>query len=311
MAKKRIVVAFGQKAFGKSLPEQMQSVKQAAKVVADLIQDGYQVAITHSNAHQVGMIHTAMNEFGKGHENYTKAPMSVCSAMSQGYIGYDLQNAIRQELLQRGIVKTVSTVLTQVIVDPYDDAFYKPVKVVGRYLTEQEAKEEEKNGNYVVEEPGKGYRRIVAAPKPTEIVEIEAIRALLDADQIVIAAGGGGIPVLEQGCHLKGASAVIEKDLISGLLACEVNADSLLILTKVEKAALHYGTEDEKAVDVMTVGEASEYVEQGEFGENSMLPKVQASAAFVAGRDGRTAVITSLEKAHDGLLGKTGTRIVK
>lgn len=309
MAKKRIVVAFGQKAFGKNLPEQKASVKQAAKVVADLVMDGYQVAITHSNAHQVGMIHTAMNEFGKVHQDYTKAPMSVCSAMSQGYIGYDLQNAIREELLSRGIVKTVSTVLTQVIVDPYDDAFYKPIKVVGRYMTEQEAKEEEKNGNYVVEEPGKGWRRIVAAPKPLQIVELDAVRALLDADQIVIAAGGGGIPVMEQGCHLKGASAVIEKDLVSGLLASGVQADSLLILTKVENAALHYGTPEEKAVREMTPKEAEKYIAEGEFGENSMLPKVQASAEFVAGGEGRVAVITSLEKAHDGVQGKAGTRI--
>lgn len=309
MAKKRIVVAFGQRAFGKNLPEQKQSVKQAAKVVADLVQDGYQVAITHSNAHQVGMIHTAMNEFGKVHQDYTKAPMSVCSAMSQGFIGYDLQNAIREELLSRGIMKTVSTVLTQVIVDPYDDAFYKPVKVIGRYMTEQEAKEEEKNGNYVVEEPGKGWRRVVAAPKPLKIVELDAVKALLDADQIVIAAGGGGIPVMEQGCHLKGASAVIEKDYVSGLLASEVQADSLLILTKVENAALHYGTAEEKAVTKMTPEEASQYIASGEFGENSMMPKIQASAEFVAGGEGRTAIITSLEKAHEAINGKAGTRI--
>ena len=310
MAKKRIVVAFGQKAFGKNLPEQKASVKQAAKVVADLVMDGYQVAITHSNAHQVGMIHTAMNEFGKVHQDYTKAPMSVCSAMSQGFIGYDLQNAIREELLTRGIMKTVSTVLTQVIVDPYDDAFYKPIKVIGRYMTEQEAKEEEKNGNYVVEEPGKGWRRIVAAPKPLKIVELDAVKALLDADQIVIAAGGGGIPVMEQGCHLKGASAVIEKDLVSGLLASGVQADSLLILTKVENAALHYGTAEEKAVGEMTPEEARKYIAEGEFGENSMMPKIEASAEFVAGGEGRVAVITSLEKARDGVLGKAGTRIV-
>ena len=163
-----------------------------------MIEEGYQVAITHSNAPQVGMIHAAMNEFGKAHPDYTAAPMSVCSAMSQGYIGYDLQNGIREELLNRGIYRTVSTVLTQVIVDPYDDAFYTPTKVLGRYMNVQEANEERKKGNYVIEESGKGYRRVVSAPNPVKIVELDAVNALLDADQIVIAAGGGGIPVMEQ-----------------------------------------------------------------------------------------------------------------
>ena len=244
--KKRVVVALGHRALGTTLPEQKEAVKKTAKVIADLIEAGYQVAITHSNAPQVGMIHTAMNEFGKVHQDYTAAPMSVCSAMSQGYVGYDLQNGIREELLNRGIYRTVSTILTQVIVDPYDEAFYTPTKILGRYMNVEEANEERKKGNYVVEEPGKGYRRIVSAPNPVSIVEIDAIKALLDADQIVIACGGGGIPVLEQDHHLKGASAVIEKDLTAGKMAEEVDADELIILTSVEKVKINMGRENEE-----------------------------------------------------------------
>ena len=233
MMKKKVVVALGHRALGTTLPEQQIAVKRSAKVIADLVQAGAAVAITHSNAPQVGMIHTAMNEFGKSHENYSAAPMSVCSAMSQGYIGYDLQNSIRAELLRRGIYKPVATVITQVQVDPYDDAFHHPTKVIGRCMTKEEAEAEEEKGNYVVETEG-GYRRIVASPKPQDIIEIDTIRLLMDAGQVVIACGGGGIPVLEQEEELKGASAVIEKDLISGKMAEMVDADELLILTSVE-----------------------------------------------------------------------------
>ena len=256
--KKRVVVALGHRALGTTLPEQQEAVKKTSKVIADLIEDGYQVAITHSNAPQVGMIHTAMNEFGKVHENYTAAPMSVCSAMSQGYIGYDLQNAIREELLNRGIYRTVSTILTQVVVDPYDEAFYTPTKILGRYMNVEEANEERKKGNYVVEEPGKGFRRIVSAPNPVRIVEIDAIKALLDADQIVIACGGGGIPVLEQDNHLKGASAVIEKDLTAGKMAEDTQADELIILTSVDQVKINLGRDNEEALgEISEIGRAS------------------------------------------------------
>lgn len=233
MKRKKIVVALGHKALGTTLPEQKAAVKRSAKVIADLVAAGADVVITHSNAPQVGMIHMAMNEFGKMHTDYSAAPMSVCSAMSEGYIGYDLQNAIRAELLRRGIFKTTSTILTQVEVDPYDDAFNNPVKLIGRTLTKEEADAEEEKGNYVTKTE-EGYRRIVAAPKPQDIVEIDSIRLLLDAGQVVIAAGGGGIPVLPQNEELKGASAVIEKDLTSGLMAEMLNADMLMILTSVE-----------------------------------------------------------------------------
>ena len=210
--KKKVVVALGHRALGTTLPEQQIAVRKTVKSIADLVQDGYQVVITHSNAPQLGMIHTAMNEFGKNHPDYTPAPMSVCSAMTQGYVGFDLQNAIREELLTRGIYRTVSTILTQVTVDPYDEAFYTPTKVLGRYMSAEDAAAERKKGNYVVEEPGKGFRRVVSAPNPVKIVELDAIRTLSDADQVVIACGGGGIPVIEQQHILKGASAVIEKD---------------------------------------------------------------------------------------------------
>lgn len=250
MKKKRIVIALGHEALGSTLPEQQKAAARTAKAVADFIREDYQVVITHSNGSQVGMIHTAMNEFCRLYPEYTATPTSVCSAMSQGYIGYDLQNAIRTELLNRGIYKTVSTVLTQVVVDPYDEAFYHPTKVIGRVMTKEEAEEEEKKGNHVTEVEG-GYRRIVASPKPMDIVEIDAISALSDADQVVIACGGGGIPVLAQNNRLQGASAVIEKDLAAGKLAELLDADMLVILTSVDKVCLNYGKEDEVKLDTL------------------------------------------------------------
>lgn len=309
--KKRVVVALGHRALGNTMPEQLAAVKNSAKAIADLIEAGYQVAITHSNAPQVGMIHTAMNEFGKEHPEYTVAPMSVCSAMSQGYIGYDLQNAIREELIGRGIYRTVSTILTQVVVDPYDEAFYTPTKVLGRYMNAEEAGVERKKGNFVVEEPGKGFRRIVSAPNPVRIIEIDAIRALLDADQTVIACGGGGIPVLEQDNRLKGASAVIEKDLAAGKLAEEIDADELIILTSVEKVKINMGRPEEEDLGEISLEEAKQYMEEGHFGIYNMLPKFSASVSFIEKREGRSALITSFECLKDAMKGKTGTVIRK
>jgi carbamate kinase len=308
MAKKRIVMAIGHKDMGTNLPEQKEAVKRTAKVIADFIQDGWQVAIVHSNAPQVGMIHTAMNEFGKQHDGYSSAPMSVCSAMSQGYIGYDLQNGIRAELIKRGIYKPVSTVLTQVTVDPYDEAFYTPVKVVGRVMSEEEAKEEEAKGNHVKAVEG-GFRRIVASPHPVAIVEIDAIKALMDADQIVIACGGGGIPVMEQGYNLRGASAIIEKDLATSLLAKEIDADVMMILTSVDNVTLNFGTDKEEPIHHMTIDEAKAYMDQGQFEFASMLPKVSASVNFLEAGKGRKAIITSLDKAEESLTGEAGTTI--
>ena len=310
MKEKRIVVALGRNAFGETFPEQKKNVKKAAQAVADFIREDYQVVITHSNGPQVGMIHTAMNEFCRLYPEYTATPTSVCSAMSQGYIGYDLQNAIRTELLNRGIYKTVSTVLTQVIVDPYDEAFYHPTKVIGRVMTKEEAEEEEKKGNHVVE-VADGFRRVVAAPKPMDIVEIDAISALSDADQVVIACGGGGIPVLAQNNKLQGASAVIEKDLAAGKLAEELDADMLVILTSVDKVCLNFGKEDEIKLDTLSVADAKKYLAEGQFKEGTMEPKIEAAIDFIGESAIRSVLITKLNKDDAEISGGMGTLIKK
>lgn len=310
MKKKRIVIALGHEALGSTLPEQQKAAARTAKAVADFIREDYQVVITHSNGPQVGMIHTAMNEFCRIHPEYTATPTSVCSAMSQGYIGYDLQNAIRTELLNRGIYKTVSTVLTQVIVDPYDEAFYHPTKLIGRVMTKEEAEEEEKKGNHVAEVEG-GFRRIIAAPKPMDIVEIDAISALSDADQVVIACGGGGIPVLAQNNRLQGASAVIEKDLAAGKLADLLDADMLVILTSVDKVCLNYGKEDEIKLDTLSLAEAKKYLEEGQFEAGTMAPKIEAAIDFIGESAIRSVLITKLNKDAAEITGGMGTLIKK
>ena len=230
--------------------------------------------------------------------------------MSQGYVGYDIQNALRSELLGRGLSKPVSTILTQVTVDPYDEAFYEPTKVIGRYMSAEDAEMEVKKGNYVVEEPGKGFRRVVAAPKPIDIVEIETIRTLADADQVVIACGGGGIPVIEQNHVLKGASAVIEKDAIAGKLAADLQADELIILTGVPVVYQNYGKEDQAEIRQMNVAEARKYIEEGQFEKGAMLPKIEAAIAYLEQNPAGRVLITSLDAAADAIKGKNGTVIV-
>lgn len=309
MNTKRIVVALGHSALGKTFPEQKENVKKAANAIADLVEAKYEIVITHSNGPQIGMIHSAMTEYSRLEPSNTVAPMSICSAMSQGYIGYDLQNEIRTELLNRGIYKPISTLITQVRVDPFDAAFTHPDKVIGRYMTEEEAKAEEKKGNHVIKTEGKGYRRIIASPRPMEIYELDAIKALMDAQQIVIAAGGGGIPVLQQGTRLKGASAVIEKDITSACLAEQLDADVLLLLTGVEKVALNYGSPSETPLDSMTVEEATRYIDEKQFSSGAMLPKVEAAVSFASSNKDRKAIITSIDTALAGLTGKTGTLI--
>lgn len=309
MNTKRIVVALGHSALGKTFPEQKENVKKVANAIADLVEAKYEIVITHSNGPQIGMIHSAMTEYSRLEPSNTVAPMSICSAMSQGYIGYDLQNEIRTELLNRGIYKPVSTLITQVRVDPFDAAFTHPDKVIGRYMTEEEAKAEEKKGNHVIKTEGKGYRRIIASPRPMEIYELDAIKALMDAQQIVIAAGGGGIPVLQQGTRLKGASAVIEKDITSACLAEQLDADVLLLLTGVEKVALNYGSPSETPLDSMTVEEATRYIDEKQFSSGAMLPKVEAAVSFASSNKDRKAIITSIDTALAGLTGKTGTLI--
>ena len=307
---KRIVIALGGNALGKNLPEQMAAVHHTAKAVADLIEEGHEIVIVHGNGPQVGMINIAMTTLSREDPSHPMAPMSVCTAMSEGYIGYDLQNSLREELLDREIHKAVSTILTQVEVDPNDPAFQHPTKPIGTFMTEEEAEEMRRRGNAVMEDAGRGWRRCVASPLPKSIVEIETIEALLKAGQVVIACGGGGIPVYYSGGHhLKGAGAVIDKDCAAELLAEELDADALIILTAVEKVAINFGKPDQQWLDHLTPDEARRYAAEGQFAPGSMLPKVQAAAKFAESKPGRTALITLLEKAKEGIAGKTGTAV--
>lgn len=306
---KKAVVSLGHKALGYTTLEQLDAVKITARALADLVEAGYQLTITHSNGPQISMIHKAMTELRRVYTDYTPAPMCVCSAMSQGYVGYDIQNSLKAELLSRGISKTVSTILTQVTVDPYDDAFYEPTKLIGRHMSAEDAEAEVKKGNYVKEEPGKGFRRIIAAPKPLDIVEIEAIRTLADAGQIVIACGGGGIPVIEQKHALKGASAVIEKDAIAGKLAADLMADQLIILTSVPNVYRNFGTQEQEAILQLSSSEAEEMIREGQFEDGTMLPKIEAAIAYLSANKEGSALITSIDSIGQALKGKAGTLI--
>ena len=309
---KRIVVALGGNALGNNLPEQMAAVKETAKAIADLIEGGNEVIIAHGNGPQVGMIQAAMTELTRSDPvKYIPCPLSVCVAMSQGYIGYDLQNALREELLDRGINKGVATVLTQVEVDPADPAFQHPTKPIGAFMTREEAdKLVAERGYDVVEDAGRGWRRVVASPKPVSIVEIKSIRDMVAAGLVVVACGGGGIPVFKtDGHHLKGAAAVIDKDFAACTLARQLDADCLIILTAVEKVAIHFGKPNVEWLSFLTPARARAYMDDGEFAPGSMLPKVQAAVEFAESAPGRTALITLLEKAGEGIEGRTGTLI--
>ena len=311
---KTIVLALGGNALGSNLPEQMKAVKKTASAIVDLIQEGDRLVIVHGNGPQVGMIQNAMTELVRSDpEHHIPCPLSVCVAMSQGYIGYDLQNALREELLDRGIDQGVATVLTQVEVDPEDPAFAHPTKPIGSFMTEEEAMHLVKERDYeVMEDAGRGWRRVVASPDPVSIVEIDTIRSLVETNHTVVACGGGGIPVFRtQGHHLKGAAAVIDKDFAAERLAEQLDADCLIILTAVEKVAVNFNKPDEKWLDTLTPEQAQVYMEQGQFAPGSMLPKVQAAVRFVQSAPGREALITLLEKARDGIEGKTGTRFVR
>ena len=309
---KRIVIALGGNALGNNLPEQMIAVRQTARAIVDLIEQGHEVVIAHGNGPQVGMIQNAMTELTRSNpEKYIPCPLSVCVAMSQGYIGYDLQNALREEMLSRGIQKGVATVLTQVEVNANDPAFSKPTKPIGAFMSREEAQALVKERNYtVVEDAGRGYRRVVASPRPQSIVEIQSIQDMVDAGLVVIACGGGGIPVFRtEGFHLKGAAAVIDKDFAACCLARQLDADCLIILTAVEKVAIHFGKPDVQWLDELTPEAARQYMADGEFAPGSMLPKVQAAVEFAESKPVRTALITLLEKAGEGIAGRTGTRI--
>lgn len=309
--KKRIVIALGGNALGNTLPEQMEAVKITARAIVDLIAEGCEVVVAHGNGPQVGMINNAMAALSRENPAQPNTPLSVCVAMSQAYIGYDLQNALREELLNRSMTDIpVVTMVTQIRVDENDPAFRNPTKPIGHFMTDEQAQYARQEYGYIMkEDSGRGWRRVVASPKPVEIIEIGAIRSLVREGQLVIACGGGGIPVTLQGNHLKGASAVIDKDFASCLLASELEADILIILTAVEKVAVHFGTPDQQWLDDLTVAEAKAHIADGQFAPGSMLPKVEAAVSFAESAPGRTALITLLQKAKDGILGKTGTRI--
>ena len=310
---KRVVVALGGNALGKNLAEQKEAVKRTAAALADLMRDGNELVIVHGNGPQVGMIQEAFALYHRDRPGSDIMPLSMCVAMSQGYIGYDLQNFIGEELDRRGIDIHVATVLTQVVVDLNDPAFQNPTKPIGAFMTEEQAKKiAEEKGVAVMEDAGRGWRHVVASPEPKEIVEIDTIRALLDGKHAVIAAGGGGIPVAwTDRVQLKGVAAVIDKDLAAECLAEQLEADTLIILTAVEKAAVNFQKPGERWLDTITPGEAKQYIAEGQFAPGSMLPKMQAAVRFAESKPGRVALITTPDKARDGVAGRTGTRVVE
>lgn len=309
MENKKIVIALGGNALGNDVEEQKEAVAKTAEVIVDLAQQGYHLIVTHGNGPQVGMIQTAMDNFDKDLAASKKVPLPTSVAMSQGYIGIDLQNAIKYELYRRDLDMKVSTILSQVEVEEQDEAFEHPSKPIGRFMTEEEAKEKEAEGIRCMEDAGRGYRVVVASPMPKRIRELETIRTLMNAGHIVITCGGGGIPVINKGGKLVGVSAVIDKDNVSSLLASKIGADYLVILTAVEKVAINFGKENQEWLSDLTVEQAKEYIAQEQFAKGSMLPKIEAAVRFAESGEGRRTLITLLEKAADGIAGKTGTVI--
>lgn len=309
---KKIVIALGGNALGKTPSEQEIVCRETAKAIADLVCEGHQVIVCHGNGPQVGMIQKAMTALhNTDPENYEIVPLYTCVAMSQGYIGFDLQKALHNELHARGADRTIATVMTQVEVDSNDPAFQNPTKPIGAYVNAEEAEFLTRTRGFVyAEDAGRGVRRVVASPKPKKIVELETIQRMVEDGQVVIACGGGGIPVIRQedGTYL-GVEAVIDKDFASAKLAQEVGADMLIILTAVEKVAINWGKENQTWLDSMTLAEAEKYIEEKQFAPGSMLPKVEAAMEFVRSGHGRESLITLLEKAKDGINGKTGTTV--
>lgn len=309
MEKKKVVIALGGNALGKDVEEQKEAVAKTAKVIVDLAQQGLDIIVTHGNGPQVGMIQDAMDNLVVMHENYKQIPLPTSVAMSQGYIGIDLQNAIKYELYSRNIEGKVSTILSQVEVDKNDPAFENPTKPIGRFLTKEEAEENEANGVRCMEDAGRGYRVVVASPMPQRIRELETIKTLVNAGHIVITCGGGGIPVVSENGKLVGVNAVIDKDNASSLLAAQLGADYLVILTAVEKVAINFGKENQEWLSDLTVDQAKEYIAEEQFAKGSMLPKIEAAIRFAESGEGRRTLITLLDKAAEGIAGKTGTVI--
>lgn len=307
--KKRIVMALGGNALGSGLAGQMKAVKSTAQTIAALVAEGHQLVITHGNGPQVGMIHQAFEAAATTSAHSPVLPMSVCVALSQGYIGYDLQNALREALLDAGITKNVVSLITQVRVEAQDPAFTHPDKPIGSFLADEEAAKLRKTGVLLMEDAGRGWRRVVASPKPQEIIESRSVKTLLEAGQIVITVGGGGIPVIATDNRLHGANAVVDKDWASAVLAKEIDADMLIILTAVEKVAINYNQPDERWLDTLSPEQAHRYIAGHQFAPGSMLPKVEAAVSFAESKPGRQALITLLSKAGEGIAGRTGTLI--
>ena len=299
----KIVIALGGNALGKTPSEQLSLVRETSKNIVDLVEMGNQVIVSHGNGPQVGMIYNNMVS--------SDMPFAECGAMSQGYIGYHLQQAIQRELATRGIKKDVATIITQVEVDKNDSGFNDPTKPIGVFYTEEEAKKLEKEtGATFKEDAGRGWRRVIASPIPKKIVEIETIEKLIKSDTIVIACGGGGIPVIKEDNQYTGVAAVIDKDRTSALLALNTGADLLVILTAVPQVAINFNKPDQKNLSKLTLEEANTFIEKGEFAKGSMLPKVEACMYFVK-ESGNKAIITSLDAARDALNGTTGTTICR
>ncbi len=305
----RIVVALGGNALGNSAKEQLELVKETAKSIADLVESGNEVIVVHGNGPQVGMINLAFEEAADNSNKDIEMPFPECGAMSQGYIGYHLQNSIRTELLNRGIEKNVETIITQVIVDPNDEAFNNPTKPIGKFYSKEQLEKLGKTNYIMKEDAGRGYRRVVPSPKPIDIVEKDVINNLINNGDIVICVGGGGIPVIKEENSLIGIAAVIDKDFASEKVAELINADKLVILTAVDGVCINYNTKDEKMLRNISVNEAKKYIEEKQFASGSMLPKVLAALQFVENGKNKKALITSLSRAKEALQGLTGTVI--
>lgn len=304
----KIVIALGGNALGNTPAEQLELVRETAKPIVDLIQDGNEVVIAHGNGPQVGMINLGMSTAAEAKAIKSDMPFPECGAMSQGYIGYHLQNAIGNELKMRGVKKEVVTVVTQVLVDEKDKAFQNPTKPVGAFYDKETAERlREEKGFTMVEDAGRGYRRVVPSPKPIDVIEKDSVKQLIDGGFVVITVGGGGIPVVRKDGLLYGTPAVIDKDFASEKLAELIDADKLVILTAVPKVAVNYRKPDEAWLSRMTVEEAEKYSAEGQFAPGSMLPKVQAAVMFAKSKKGRECLITSLDKAKEAMAGETGT----
>lgn len=310
---KRLVIALGGNALGNNPQEQLELVKNTASTIVDLVEDGYDVVIGHGNGPQVGMVNLAFEYSSTSGGNTPAMPFPECGAMTQGYIGYHLQQAVGRELARRGIDKPCAAVVTQVVVDKNDSAFQKPTKPVGMFYGKEDAERIAKETGYTfVEDAGRGYRRVVPSPLPCKIVELPVVEQLVNLHNVVITVGGGGIPVIEKGAgDYEGVAAVIDKDRASAKLALDLNADMLVILTAVEQVAINFNKPDQKNLEQMTLAEARQYISEGHFAPGSMLPKVESCISFVENTNGGRALITSLEKAKEALQGKTGTMIVK